>query len=475
MIEGNRTTGRVRILRTGVLVAVLSVVASGCWLTYGSDASNTRAAALETTISPANVDELEELWRVPGTDGSTSTPAVFGGVVYFGNWDGTLRAVSAADGTAIWTRQLTNTVIDDSPLLHANRVYVGDGAGNLHAVDSATGVPVWSRDLDPHPNTRIFSSPIAVDDMIIVGVASVELAIQKPDYTFRGSIVALDEATGTERWRVYTTANNAQQGAGVSVWSSAAVDSGRGLLYIGTGQTYEPPASPRGDALMAIEYATGAVRWVRQFTAGDVYTIFGHRPRVPTPTSARRRTCSASATGTSSGSATRRVSTRSSTATTGSDVWARQLPTGSHLGGIMTTAAYNAGRIYLASNQWSNLVNFHDPNNRSTTFALDAATGATLWQRSLPSATFGAMTYANGVVYQPTITGTVYALNAATGAILWSDTPGADLGGGISVSGGQVFVPYGFWFFAAPANPNGGIVAYGLPEGSAQQRSGAGA
>ncbi len=218
---------------------------------------------------------------MPGTDGSTSTPAVFGGVVYFGNWDGTLRAVSAADGTAIWTRQLTNTVIDDSPLLHANRVYVGDGAGNLHAVDSATGVPVWSRDLDPHPNTRIFSSPIAVDDMIVVGVASVELAIPKPDYTFRGSIVALDADTGVERWRVYTTANNAQQGAGVSVWSSAAVDSGRGLLYIGTGQTYEPPASPRGDALMAIEYATGAVRWIRQFTADDVYTIFGQAPQGP--------------------------------------------------------------------------------------------------------------------------------------------------------------------------------------------------
>ena len=79
----------------------------------------------------------------------------------------------------------------------------------------------------------------------------------------------------------------------------------------------------------------------------------------------------------------------------------------------------------------------------------------------MPSATFGALTYANGVVFQPTVDGVVYALDAANGNILWSDSPGGDLGSGVSVAGGKVFVPFGFWFFAAPANPNGGIVAYG--------------
>ena len=72
------------------------------------------------------------------------------------------------------------------------------------------------------------------------------------------------------------------------------------------------------------------------------------------------------------------------------------------------------------------------------------------------------MTYANGVVFQPTVAGTVYALDAQDGDILWSDTPGGDLGGGISVVNGKVFVPHGFWFFAAPANPAGGLVAYAL-------------
>ena len=66
-------------------------------------------------------------------------------------------------------------------------------------------------------------------------------------------------------------------------------------------------------------------------------------------------------------------------------------------------------------------------------------------------------------MFQPTVGGTVYALDAATGAILWSKAPGGDLGGGVSVVDGKVFVPYGFWFFAAPPNPNGGLVAYALP------------
>jgi polyvinyl alcohol dehydrogenase (cytochrome) len=81
-----------------------------------------------------------------------------------------------------------------------------------------------------------------------------------------------------ELWRVYTTQNDATAGAGVSVWSSAAVDDQRKLVFIGTGQTYEQPASPRGDSLIAIRYETGEVAWVHQFTAGDVFTIAGGGP-----------------------------------------------------------------------------------------------------------------------------------------------------------------------------------------------------
>ena len=39
---------------------------------------------------------------------------------------------------------------------------------------------------------------------------------------------------------------------GATVWSSAAVDDIRKLVFIGTGQAYEQPAGPRTDALIAM-------------------------------------------------------------------------------------------------------------------------------------------------------------------------------------------------------------------------------
>src|SRR5262245_42005484 len=453
---------RARRVVAPALVAAIALLAAGCWTSYGGNPSNSRDAVFERTITPANVSTLHEKWRVSGTVGSTSTPAVFGDVVYFGNWDGTLRAVDATTGTPRWTTKFGNQIIDDSPLVYGNTVYVGDAGGYLHAVDAATGTPRWSVHLDTHPNTRIFSSPVAVDNLIIIGVASVELALVKPDYTFRGSIVALDAKTGAEKWRIYTTTNDANGGAGVSVWSTAAIDRDRKLAFIGTGQTYEQPASPRSDALMAIDYEHGTIKWLRQFTPDDVYTIFGPAPQGPDADLGAApnlfRIGNRDVVGIGDKAGVYAVLDRE----TGATVWAKHFGTGSHLGGIMTSAAYHDGTIYLASNSWSNMADFHDAGNTSTTFAIDAATGNVRWQKAIPSAVFGAFTYANGVVFQPSIDGVVYGLDAQTGNQRWSASAGGDLGGGLSVVSGTVFVPYGFWFFAAPPNPNGGIVAYGL-------------
>ena len=190
-------------LRRGnrLVLAVLgafALLASGCWTSYGGGWTNSRSAA-EQRLNQGNVGQLEELWRVDDVDGSTSTPAVYGNVVYFGGWDGTLRAVDAGTGAEVWTTPLTTAGIDDSPLVTDSRVYIGDGSGNLHAVNRATGAVVWTRELDPHANARMYSSPVLVEGMIIVGVASTELALVKPNYTFRGSVVALDAATGAEQ------------------------------------------------------------------------------------------------------------------------------------------------------------------------------------------------------------------------------------------------------------------------------------
>jgi polyvinyl alcohol dehydrogenase (cytochrome) len=330
----------------------------------------------------------------------------------------------------------------------------------------ATGAERWTAALDTHPNARIFSSPVLAGGNVVVGVGSYELAFEKPTYTFKGSVVALDPSTGGELWRFFTTDDDAASGAGASVWSSAAIDPVRKLAYIGVGQSYEEPAGPYTDSLIALDYETGALAWHRQFTDDDVYRIFRtpvNGPDADVGAAPNLFTIGGrDVVGVGDKAGVYSVLDR----TTGETVWARQLTVGSHLGGVMLTAAVDQGVIYVSSNVMAgSLFDFGAPGNTSVTFALDADDGSILWDTAVPRASFGALTLANGVLYQPTIPGSFYLLDASTGAIIDTLTPmaGAQLGGGASVADGLVFAPYGMWFFLEAAGQQGGLVAYELP------------
>jgi polyvinyl alcohol dehydrogenase (cytochrome) len=177
-VSRRRVPPRRRLRALGaVLAALAAVTLSGCmWPSFGHDLANTRHQDLERRISRKTVDELEEAWRVDGLSGVTGTPAIWGGTAYVGTWNGTARAIDLAHGSTVWERQLTDGpggagMVDGSPLVTPGRVYLGDARGRLHALDRATGAIVWSRRLDAHPLTRIFSSPVLVDGLLVVGVA----------------------------------------------------------------------------------------------------------------------------------------------------------------------------------------------------------------------------------------------------------------------------------------------------------------
>ncbi|NNE72094.1 MAG: PQQ-binding-like beta-propeller repeat protein [Acidimicrobiales bacterium] len=451
--------------KLGFVLAAFALLASSCWTSLGWNEHNSRANGFESTISPANVATLTEAWRYDGVDGVTSTPIAFGDKVFFGSWDGYLRSVDLADGQLNWQTLLTTgagagVMVDATPTIYGNSVFIGDGQGDFHSVNRTTGAVQWSVSLDAHPFARIFGSPVVIDDRIIIGVASYELAVPLPDYTFRGSVVALDRSTGAELWRTYMTENDATAGAGVSVWSTAAVDRSRGLIFIGTGNTYEEPAAPLSDALLAIDYATGSIEWSRQFTEGDVYTIFGTPPQGPDADIGAAPNLftigGQDVVGVGDKAGVYAVLDRD----TGDTVWARELAPGSPLGGVMTTSVYVDGVIYVSTNQMVDPYNFTSSVNTSLTSALDASDGSILWQTTMPASSFGALSYANGVLFQPTTPGDLYAIDADDGSILWSDDLGADVGGGVSISDGTVLAPYGFWFFTSPPNPVGGVVAY---------------
>ena len=86
-------------------------------------------------------------------------------------------------------------------------------------------------------------------------------------------------------------------------------------------------------------------------------------------------------------------------------------------------------------------------------YALDASTGAQLWNDMAGADVNGSPAVANGVVYVGTAvgTGTVYALKAKNGAVLWTAPGHAD---------SSPTVVNGMVYFSSGDNS---VDAYGLP------------
>ena len=115
---------------------------------------------------------------------------------------------------------------------------------------------------------RVTGSPVLYAGRLYVPVSSVEEGIgAQPTYeccTFRGSIVALNPATGDELWRTYMIAEAPTPRAknakgtqlwgpsGAAVWSAPTVDAVTKSLYVATGDAYSMPAAPTTDAIVAL-------------------------------------------------------------------------------------------------------------------------------------------------------------------------------------------------------------------------------
>src|SRR5439155_1560418 len=92
--------------------------------------------------------------------------------------------------------------------------FIGDRAGDVYAVEAAKGTLLWKTKVDDHPVARVTGSPVFHNGRLYVPVASgEETAGATSGYEccrFRGSLVALDGATGRQIWKTYTIAEEAR-------------------------------------------------------------------------------------------------------------------------------------------------------------------------------------------------------------------------------------------------------------------------
>jgi len=263
------------------------------WNGWGADTSNTRfQSAKAAGLTAAQVPRLKVKWAFgfPGVSSVWGQPSVAGGRVYLGVDTGYVYSIDAATGCVHWSYEAeagVRTAISVARVGNRTLAFFGDMKSSAYGVDATTGKLVWKTKVEDHSSSRLTGAPKFFDGRVYVPVSSGEEGAggnaRYPCCTFRGSIVALDAATGKQIWKTYVIpetpvpTTRSESGvqhygpAGGGVWSSPTIDPKLHVLYATTGDAYTEPASKNSDAIVAMDLNTGKIQWVAQGTPNDVW------------------------------------------------------------------------------------------------------------------------------------------------------------------------------------------------------------
>lgn len=467
-----------------------------------SDHANTRfQSARVAGLTPQTAPRLKFKWAfgLAGVTSAQGTPAVVSGRVYVGAADGTVYAVDARSGCTYWTFKAAAGV-RASPVVGGGILYAGDLKANIYALVPATGKLLWKTQADEQPNAVITGSPKFDSGKLYVPISGRDesMAASNASYEcckFRGSVVALDAASGKREWIAYTVPEPKPTGAnakgtktfgpsGAVPWSSPTLDPAKRILYIGTGVNYSQPATETSDAVIAINMDSGKVLWASQLTQADAYNFactgqdktncptnlfvdvdFGNSGMLRTLSNGRRVLVIADKGGTIYGVDPDRQ---------GKLLWKQKIAHGGVNGGFMWGgAADEQGVAYFGISDF----NAAKPESGGGLVALQMATGEKLWLTPAPqpvclgkkgcaAAQPAPVTAIPGVVFLGSWDGHLRAYETKHGAILWDVDTAEDFktvngveahGGSINsmgpvVAGGMLYITSGYSGNAMPGN-----------------------
>lgn len=274
--------------------APLAATSAASWQGWSPSNGNTRfQSTAQAGLAAADVPKLTLKWAFgfPDVTSAWSQPTIFGGRLFVGSQNGSVYALDAKSGCVIWTFA-AKAGVRTAPIVGAREnggytIYFGDTGANVYALDASSGQMIWSLLIDEHPFARITGTPTFYRNRLYVPVSSLEeTAASQPGYaccSFRGNVAALDASTGKIVWRTYTVPEPQVVGktaagvdllapSGGSIWSSPTIDARRNIVYVTTGNTYSGATSqPLTDAVLALDMATGSIKWSKQMTTGDVF------------------------------------------------------------------------------------------------------------------------------------------------------------------------------------------------------------
>ena len=275
------------------------------WNGWGRDLFNTRYQP-EPAIRATDVPKLGLKWAFGFQGGNQfGQPTLVDDRLFVTSSSGRIYALDAKTGCTYWTydapagsrtaisigelgqskraaipRKLKRTLAHLDVLKAPSAAFFGDDTGAVYALDAQKGTLLWKSQVDTHPTARILGSPTLYNDRLYVAVGSNEdNNTGNPNYsccTFRGSVAALDIASGHVLWKSYTVLEEPQpthkNSAGVQEWgpagaaiaSSPTIDAKRGVLYVGTGRSTTGIEQSLTDSIAAFGLNDGKLRWVKQ-------------------------------------------------------------------------------------------------------------------------------------------------------------------------------------------------------------------
>lgn len=266
------------------------ITAGPKWNGWSADSGNGRfQSAKDAGLTVDQVPRLKLKWAfgVPGATSMYSQATVVAGRVFVGNDAGFVYSLDAVTGCVYWSFEAPTGVRGAVIIAPAKGMpgvryvaYFGSMSSTVYAVDAETGKQLWSTKVDPHPLSRLSASFNLQGDKLLVPVSSWEetagINLTYECCTFRGSIVALEAATGKQLWKSYSIFESPKpvrknsigtqlwENAGGGVWNTPTVDMKRKAVFFGTGNAYTAPAPETTDAVVAVDYDTGRPLWSHQ-------------------------------------------------------------------------------------------------------------------------------------------------------------------------------------------------------------------
>ena len=442
------------------------------FVNWGIQPTNSRYIEEDAAkLAPEQLASLKPRWavRFPGANRARSQPNFAGGALFTGSHNGKVYALDMETGCVRWSYQASaevrtgiviggggtspaaaQTADSEAPSFAA---FFGDVLGNVYALDAATGAEVWRDRADDHPNATITGTPSLHEGRLYVPVSSLEVALPVDPYyeccTFRGSVVAYAAATGQRVWKTYTidqpatvqsqnrAGANMRGPSGAVIWNSPAIDAKRRQLYVGTGENMSSPATLTSDALFAMSLDDGAVNWVYQATANDVWNSacdtendhscppeggpdfdFGAATMLLTTSEGRDLVIGGQKSG----------FVHALNPDDGSLAWTTRVGRGGVQGGVHFGMAAAGNRLFVPISDMADGREYEHPAKPGL-HALDIRTGELLWYAPY-SDNCGDRTYcypgisqavtaAGQVVYAGAMDGVLRAHDMATGKVLW--------------------------------------------------------